>query len=73
MRKLVYVFYDQGFSFKDLIMKHPHLKGRLTDCLIGDLFTNFDELFAAVAEFARVPPALSHGLPKVNPPCVSSN
>ena len=63
MRKLVYAFYDQGFSFKDVIMKHPHLRGRLTDCLIGDLFTDFDELFGAVAEFAQVPGPLAHGTP----------
>jgi flavin-dependent dehydrogenase len=63
MRKLVYAFYDQNFSFKDVIMKHPHLRGRLTDCLIGDLFTDFDELFGAVAEFAKVPAPLAHGKP----------
>jgi flavin-dependent dehydrogenase len=63
MRKLVYAFYDQNFSFKDVIMKHPHLRGRLTDCLIGDLFTDFDELFGAVAEFAKVPAPLVHGKP----------
>ena len=37
--------------------------GDLTDCLIGNLFMDFDPLFAAVSDFARVPPALSHGLP----------
>lgn len=63
MRKLVYAFYDARFSFKDVIMKHPHLRGRLTDCLIGDLFTDFDELFGAVAEFAAVPAPLPHGAP----------
>jgi hypothetical protein len=63
MRKLVYAFYDHNFSFKDVIMKHPHLRGRLTDCLIGDLFTDFDELFGAVAEFAKVPTPLAHGSP----------
>ncbi len=63
MRKLVYAFYDARFSFKDVIMKHPHLRGRLTDCLIGDLFTDFDELFGAVAEFAAVPAPLPHGKP----------
>jgi flavin-dependent dehydrogenase len=63
MRKLVYAFYDQAFSFKTLIMKHPHLRGRLTDCLIGDLFGDFDELFAAVGEFAAVPQPVKHGEP----------
>lgn len=73
MRKLVYAFYDQGFSFKQLIMKYPQLRGRLTDCLIGDLFTDFDELFAAVADFAKVPAPLPHGLPRVSDACASSS
>jgi len=72
MRKLVYAFYDQGFSFKDLMMKHPHLKGDLTDCLIGDLFKETEGLFRAVAEFAQVPTPLPHGQPYV-PECASSS
>jgi hypothetical protein len=39
------------------------MAGDLTDCLIGNLFIDFDPLFNAVAEFARVPAPLSHGLP----------
>ena len=38
MRKLVYAFYDKNFSFGRVIKAHPHLRGQLTDCLIGDLF-----------------------------------
>jgi len=63
MRRLVYSFYDQAFSFGAFVKKYPHLNGDLTDCLIGNLFMDFDPLFTAVAEFARVPPPLSHGLP----------
>lgn len=63
MRRLVYAFYDHGFSFRKFIKKHPGLAGDMTDCLIGNLFMDFDPLFAAVAEFARVPPPLSYGLP----------
>ena len=63
MRRLVYAFYDHAFSFREFVTKHPDLVGDLTDCLIGNLFIDFDPLFAAVARFARVPPALSHGLP----------
>jgi len=63
MRRLVYSFYDHAFSFRALINKYPHLAGDVTDCLIGNLFMDFDPLFAAVSEFARVPPPLSHGLP----------
>jgi flavin-dependent dehydrogenase len=63
MRRLVYAFYDHGFSFRTFVNKYPHLAGDLTDCLIGNLFIDFDPLFDAVAEFAKVPPPLAHGLP----------
>jgi flavin-dependent dehydrogenase len=64
MRRLVYSFYDHEFSFRAFLNRYPDLGGPLTDCLIGNLFVDFDPLFAAVAEFAKVPPALSHGLPR---------
>lgn len=37
MRRLVCEFYN-GFSFGRFVKKFPHLKGHLTDLLIGDLF-----------------------------------
>jgi flavin-dependent dehydrogenase len=37
MRRLVCEFYE-GFSFGRFVRKHPHLKGFVTDVLIGDLF-----------------------------------
>jgi flavin-dependent dehydrogenase len=37
MRRLVCEYYD-GFSFGGFVRQHPHLKGHLTDLLIGDLF-----------------------------------
>jgi flavin-dependent dehydrogenase len=37
MRNLVCAYYD-GFSFGRFVKKHPHLKGMVTDVLIGDLF-----------------------------------
>jgi flavin-dependent dehydrogenase len=37
MRRLVCEFYD-GFSFGRFVRRHPHLKDRVTDVLIGDLF-----------------------------------
>ncbi len=66
MRKLVYAFYDTGFSFGDLLKKHPQLRGDLTDCLIGNLFKDFTDLFDATAEFAQTPPPLPHGRPFVS-------
>jgi len=61
MRKLVYAFYDAEFSFGHVVKNHPHVRGDLTDCLIGDLFRDFDELFAAVGEFAALPEPLDYG------------
>lgn len=37
IRRLVCEFYD-GFSFGRFVRKHPHLKGLVTDVLIGDVF-----------------------------------
>jgi flavin-dependent dehydrogenase len=56
MRRLVCEFYD-GFSFGRFVKKHPHLKGFVTDVLIGDVFNDdvdvlwplMDELRAEVA------------------------
>jgi flavin-dependent dehydrogenase len=63
MRKLVYAFYDQNFSFRDLTNKYPDLAGDITDCLSGDVNKDFTRLFNAVAEFAPVPEPLPYGAP----------
>lgn len=39
MRRLVCEYYD-GFSFGQFVRNYPHLKGKVTDLLIGDLFTD---------------------------------
>jgi hypothetical protein len=62
MRKLVYAFYDEDFSFGKMIKAFPEQRGRLTDSLIGDLFElDFTALHAAMAEFAKIPAPLAHG------------
>jgi flavin-dependent dehydrogenase len=65
MRKLVYAFYDQEFSFRDLIMEYPHLRRDLTDCLIGNMSCDFKPLFEGISKFARLPEPLTHGRPLV--------
>jgi flavin-dependent dehydrogenase len=39
MRRLVCEYYE-GFSFGQFVRTYPHLTGRVTDLLIGDLFTD---------------------------------
>ncbi len=68
MRKLVYAFYDTSFNFGRVLKKHPELKGDLTDCLIGNLSTDFGPLFDAVSEFADVPKPLPYGRVASPPP-----
>jgi len=46
MRRLVVEYYN-GFSFGRFVKRNPHLKGHLTDLLIGDLFKDsVDEVIA---------------------------
>ena len=52
MRRLVYTFYDHEFRFRTFLSRYPDLKGEMTDCLMGNLWLDFEPLFRAVAEFA---------------------
>lgn len=63
MRKLVYAFYDDSFSFGDLVKARPDLSADLTECLIGNLNRDFTELFDAVSTMADLPANLTHGRP----------
>jgi flavin-dependent dehydrogenase len=46
MRRLVVAYYE-GFSFGAFVKRHPHLKGHITDLLIGNLFQDHvDEVWA---------------------------
>jgi flavin-dependent dehydrogenase len=61
MRKLVYAFYEENFSFAGLVKVHPEVRGDLTDCLIGNLDRDFTALQAAMADIASIPPDLTYG------------
>ena len=63
MRRLVHAFYDATFNFGEFLRAHPELRGELTDCLIGNVYRDLEPLFAAVGEFAEIPPPLPHGAP----------
>jgi flavin-dependent dehydrogenase len=48
MRRLVCEYYD-GFSFGQFVRTYPHLRGTVTDLLIGDLFTDkVDKVWGAM-------------------------
>ena len=63
MRSLIYAFYDQNFSFRELTNKYDFATGDVTDCLSGDVNKSFERLFTAVRDFAPVPERLPYGLP----------
>jgi flavin-dependent dehydrogenase len=63
MRKLVYAFYDEHFSFRELTNKDPALAGLITDCLSGDVNKDFSRLYDAVAQTTEVPEPLPYGMP----------
>jgi len=67
MRKIVYAFYDPEFSFGDLVKRGEHLRGALTDCLIGNVDDHdFKELFESMSDLARLPLPVEHGLAKAS-------
>ncbi len=58
MRRLVCEFYD-GFSFGRFVKKHPHLKGYVTDVLIGDLFKDDVDVLWPLMDAMRAETALA--------------
>ena len=63
MRKIVYAFYDENFSFGDLVKRGDHLRAALTDCLIGNVDDqDFKELFESMSDLAELPEPVKHGL-----------
>ena len=74
MRKLVYAFYNDGFSFSQFLRKYPDQRVNIINLLIGDVFRDgVDEVYGPMADFAEIPPPLyehfdgngkGEGLPK---------
>jgi flavin-dependent dehydrogenase len=53
MRRLVCAYYE-GFSFGRFVKRFPHLKGLVTDLLIGDLFKDeVDQVWPAMEEIRK--------------------
>ncbi len=55
MRKLIYAFYNESFAFAEFLEKEPALREDLTDCLIGNLWKNYDSLFTAISNYCKLP------------------
>lgn len=65
MRKLVYAFYDEDFSFSKFLRKHPSQRVNIINLLIGDVFrAGVDEVYGPLSEFAEIPPPLYEQLPE---------
>ncbi len=64
IRRLVCEYYD-GLSFGRFVKKHPHLKGMVTDVLIGDVFDDdVDVLWPLMDEMRKeqgIPPYVAVG------------
>ena len=59
MRKLVYAFYNEGFSFAGFLRKYPEQRVSIINLLIGNVFReDADEVYGPMAEFASIPPPL---------------
>jgi flavin-dependent dehydrogenase len=59
MRKLVYAFYNDGFSFSQFLRKYPEQRVNIINLLIGDVFRDgVDEVYGPLSEFAEIPPPL---------------
>ena len=63
MRKLVYAFYDPGFSFGQVIKRYPDAAAEITDCLSGDVNKDFSLLWSRIREFVPLPDDLPYGVP----------
>jgi flavin-dependent dehydrogenase len=59
MRKLVYAFYNDGFSFSGFLRKYPDERNHIINLLIGDVFKEgVDEVYGPMSEFAEIPAPL---------------
>src|SRR4030095_14976925 len=59
MRKLVYAFYHEGFSFAQFLRKYPEQRVNIINLLIGDVFKEgVDDVYGPMADFAVIPPPL---------------
>jgi geranylgeranyl reductase family protein len=59
MRKLVYAFYNEGFSFSQFLRKYPDQRMNIITLLMGNVFKDgVDDIYEPMADFAIIPPPL---------------
>lgn len=59
MRKLVYAFYNEGFSFSQFLKKYPDQRVNIITLLMGNVFKEgVDDIYDPMADFAIIPPPL---------------
>jgi flavin-dependent dehydrogenase len=64
MRKLVYAFYEEEFSFSKFLQKYPEQRVNVINLLIGDVFKDgVDQVYEPMSEFAEIPPPLYERVP----------
>jgi flavin-dependent dehydrogenase len=64
MRKLVYAFYSEDFSFSRFLQKHPDQRVNIINLLIGNVFRDgVDRVYEPMADFAEIPPPLFEQVP----------
>jgi geranylgeranyl reductase family protein len=64
MRKLVYAFYTEGFSFSQFLRKYPEERVNIINLLIGDVFREgVDKTYGPMSDFAEIPPPLYEQIP----------
>jgi flavin-dependent dehydrogenase len=58
LRKLVYAYYDEGFSFQEFLEKFPGCREDLVNLLVGNVFERpVDALFDSMGEMCDLPEA----------------
>ncbi len=70
MRKLVYAYYSDGFSFGEFMRRHPETRKDLVGLLIGDVFTPaVENVFGPMSRMIPLPDALGLDPPRpIAPP-----
>jgi flavin-dependent dehydrogenase len=59
MRKLVYAFYNEGFSFSQFLQRYPDQRVNIITLLMGNVFKEgVDDIYEPMADFAIIPPPL---------------